>query len=165
MSQTNKYEMTVKDKLISLYLIIGAIIQILMLFFYGNWAKLDIVMYLGVVLLVISIILILSSNVLKQKGGLENGKGFVTTQLVDTGIYRYIRHPIYGSLFYLFIGLALMSQHPISLFFGLSLPPFCYYFMIAEEKMTIKKFGDEYLEYMKRVPRINIILGILRVLR
>jgi protein-S-isoprenylcysteine O-methyltransferase Ste14 len=157
--------MTIKDKLISLYLLVGGIIQLFMLFFYGNWGNLDILMYIGFVLLVISLILILTSNVLKEEGGMENGKGFVTTKLVNTGIYSVIRHPIYGSLFYLFIGFALISQHPLSLFFGFSLPPLCYYFMIAEERMTINKFGNEYLEYMKRVPRINIVLGLWRLFK
>ena len=105
------------------------------------------------------------SNVLKKEGGLEEKKGFITTKLVDAGIYRVIRHPIYGSMIYLFLGLALISQHPVSLFLGLTTSPLCYYFMIEEEKLTIEKFGDDYLKYMSRVPRFNLFVGIWRILK
>ncbi len=165
MTETKKYEMTIKDKAISVYLIVGAVVQFLMMFLYGNWFNLDILFYVGLLFAVISGVLILSSNVLKEQGEMEKGKGFVTTKLVDSGIYGIIRHPIYGSLFYLFIGFALISQHPVSLFFGLTMSPFCYYFMLAEEKMTINKFGDEYVEYMKKVPRLNLLIGLWRKIK
>lgn len=160
-----KYEMTGKDKIIAAYMLLGSLIQIFLLFFFGNWANLDIIMYLGFISLAISGVLILSSNVLKKEGGMEEGKGFVTTKLVETGIYGVIRHPIYLSLVYLFIGFALISQHPISLFLGLTMPLLCYYFMLKEEKMTIEKFGDDYLQYMNRVPRSNLLKGIWRTFR
>ncbi|OFV67902.1 MAG: hypothetical protein SCAL_001277 [Candidatus Syntrophoarchaeum caldarius] len=34
--------------------------------------------------------------------------------------------------------------------------------MIEEERGNIEKFGDAYRDYMKRVPRINLIAGIIR---
>jgi protein-S-isoprenylcysteine O-methyltransferase Ste14 len=33
-----------------------------------------------------------------------------------------------------------------------------------EEASNIAKFGDEYREYMQRVPRLNFLLGIYRLL-
>jgi protein-S-isoprenylcysteine O-methyltransferase Ste14 len=96
---------------------------------------------------------------------LEEGKGFITTKLVDRKIYSVIRHPIYGSMIYLFIGFALISQHPVSLFIGLTTSFICYYFMVLEEKSTIKKFKEGYVKYMERVPRFNLIIGIWRMLK
>ncbi len=32
--------------------------------------------------------------------------------------------------------------------------------MIEEEKRNIEKFGEAYKNYMKRVPRINLLTGI-----
>ncbi|MFX1283933.1 MAG: methyltransferase family protein [Promethearchaeota archaeon] len=165
MTETKKYEISSKDKLIAVYMLIGFIIQVFMLFFFSNWAKLDIIMYLGFLSIAISAILFLLSNILKKEGGMEEGKGFVTTKLVDTGIYGIIRHPIYLSLAYLFIGFALISQHPLSLFFGFTMALLCYHYMIKEEKMTIEKYGEEYVQYMKKVPRSNLLLGLWRVLR
>lgn len=122
-------------------------------------------MYLGFISLVISAVLVLSSYILKKEGEMEEGKSFITTKLVDSGIYRVIRNPIYLSLVYLFIGFALISQHPISLFLGFIMALLCYYFMIEEEKLTTEKFGKEFLQYMEKEPRSNLLLGIWRALR
>ena len=157
--------MTGRDKLISVYMLIGAIVQVISIFFFGNWAGLDIIFYLGFVSLGISAVLFLSSNIIKKEGGMEEGKGFVTTKLVSTGIYGVIRHPIYLSLAYLFIGFALISQYPLSLIFGFTMALCCYYFMIEEEELTIEKFGEEYIQYMKKIPRSNLLIGIWRVFR
>jgi len=40
-----------------------------------------------------------------------------------------------------------------------------YFAMLEEEKGNIEKFGDAYKEYMRRVPRINLIAGIMRFLK
>ena len=122
-------------------------------------------MYLGFVSLAIAATLFLTSNILKKEGGMEKGRGFITTKLVDSGIYGVIRHPIYLSLVYVFIGFALISQHPVSLFFGLTMTPLCYYFMIEEEKLTTEKFGEDYIQYMANVPRSNLLIGIWRVIK
>jgi len=34
-----------------------------------------------------------------------------------------------------------------------------------EDQRLLKKFGDDYKAYMKRVPRMNFMLGIIRLLR
>ncbi|MFX1507636.1 MAG: hypothetical protein ACFFDC_16240 [Promethearchaeota archaeon] len=86
MSETRQYKMTGQDKIISVYMLIGAIVQVISLFFFGNWAGLDIIFFLGLGSLGISGVLFLSSNVLKKEGGMEKGKSFVTTKLVSTGI-------------------------------------------------------------------------------
>jgi len=39
-----------------------------------------------------------------------------------------------------------------------------YYTSIIEErKLNIRKWGDAYLQYMKEVPRWNIIVGLARL--
>jgi len=37
--------------------------------------------------------------------------------------------------------------------------------IIMADEHEINKFGDEYKSYMQEVPRINILLGIKRLLR
>jgi len=37
--------------------------------------------------------------------------------------------------------------------------------LIRADKDAIEKFGDDYKTYMKKVPRMNFLLGILRLLR
>lgn len=164
MSKSNKYVMTPFDKLISVYLFIGAVIELFILIF-NNDKKIILLVYLGYIFCIISLLLFLSSNILKIKGGMVERKGYVTTKLVDSGIYGIIRHPIYLSLAYLFLGLALLTHHPISLFFGITMGLICYYFMISEEKLTTDKFGEDFLLYMEKVPRSNLLIGCWRYLK
>jgi protein-S-isoprenylcysteine O-methyltransferase Ste14 len=37
--------------------------------------------------------------------------------------------------------------------------------MSAEEKINTGRFGDEYLRYIWRVPRANLLLGAARMMR
>jgi protein-S-isoprenylcysteine O-methyltransferase Ste14 len=72
-----------------------------------------------------------------------------TTRLVTIGAYRYIRHPLYCSL--LLGGLGAFLKAPSILGFMLFALVFIFAFVTAkvEEKDNIKRFGDEYLAFMK----------------
>lgn len=72
-----------------------------------------------------------------------------TTLLVKIGAYRYIRHPIYCSL--LLAGVGAFLKAPSGLGFLLFTFVFIFLFVTArvEEEDNIKRFGDEYLTYMK----------------
>ena len=37
--------------------------------------------------------------------------------------------------------------------------------VLREEQMCIEKFGDDYKRYMQKVPRMNLLLGVIRLLR
>ena len=152
-----QFELHVKKKY---EIIIGAGILFFMAIFYHNWLNIELMKNIGCFLVIISLILVLKSNILRKKGELAETKGYVTTKLVNSGIYGIVRHPIYLSLFYLFMGLMFISQHPVSIVIGLILMFYCYYLMIAEEKKTVAKFGDDYIQYMKRVPRANLVKGL-----
>lgn len=85
--------------------------------------------------------------------------------LVTDGIYQYIRHPIYLSLFVFRIGVFLISSNyliGISFIFLLSVIVFTR--LKKEENMLIEEFGQEYIDYREKtgalLPRINRILGI-----
>lgn len=73
-----------------------------------------------------------------------------TSKLVTVGLYRYIRHPMYSSLF--FLGWGMFFKSPSWLDAGLV--ALCTLFLTAtaraEERENIHYFGDEYVEYMKR---------------
>ena len=71
--------------------------------------------------------------------------------LVTSGIYSYTRHPQYLGL--MMITLGLLSSVP-TIITLLMWPVLCVmYYVLAkrEEKEMINKFGDEYMEYKRRV--------------
>ncbi len=73
-----------------------------------------------------------------------------TTTLVTNGIYRYIRHPMYGSLLLLCWGF--FTKQPS--WPGVVLAVLASALLIAtsraEEKENLNYFGDAYRDYMKR---------------
>ncbi len=72
-----------------------------------------------------------------------------TTRLVTEGIYRYIRHPLYSSLFLLDWGI--FSKKPSLIGFTLAL--LASLFLVAtaraDEAECTKTFGPEYRQYMQ----------------
>jgi protein-S-isoprenylcysteine O-methyltransferase Ste14 len=76
-----------------------------------------------------------------------------TTQLVTTGIYRYIRHPLYSSL--LLLGWGIFFKLPSWLGFLLALSASLFLFATAraDEAECIQFFGQEYVDYMQKTKR------------
>ena len=48
---------------------------------------------------------------------------------------------------------------------GIPIIPLIYINLIRADKASIEKFGDDYKTYMKKVPRANFLLGIIRLLQ
>ena len=102
----------------------------------------------------------------RKKGRVRKGNSYIhTTKLVDTGIYSIVRHPQYVTFILWAIAGMLLFQHWIIILLGLPVIPLTYIDLIRAEKSSIKKFGDDYETYMKKVPRANFLLGIIRHLR
>ncbi len=110
-------------------------------------------------LLIVCIIpLVLGVNALRTRGGPDKQKrgepellGFErTTQLVTSGVYHYIRHPLYSSLVLLDWGV--FFKHPSTA--GVLLAAAASFFLIltakADESECIQTFGPDYQEYMKQ---------------
>jgi protein-S-isoprenylcysteine O-methyltransferase Ste14 len=73
-----------------------------------------------------------------------------TSELIESGIYKYIRHPLYSSLLFLTWGIFL--KHTTGSLFLVSLISTAFLFLTAkfDEKECIVFFGGKYKEYMKR---------------
>ncbi|MCY1719198.1 isoprenylcysteine carboxylmethyltransferase family protein [Prolixibacteraceae bacterium Z1-6] len=76
-----------------------------------------------------------------------------SSKLVDTGIYRYIRHPLYSSLLFLSWGTFLKNTDWIFLPVVILSNIFLYFTALADEKECIRYFGNAYAEYTKRTKR------------
>jgi protein-S-isoprenylcysteine O-methyltransferase len=72
--------------------------------------------------------------------------------LVTDGIYAWFRHPSYAGFFYWALGTQLVLQNPVSfvLYTG-AMWRFFYYRTRAEERALVSFFGDDYVQYRKRV--------------
>jgi protein-S-isoprenylcysteine O-methyltransferase Ste14 len=102
---------------------------------------------------------------MKKKGGVAKGKSYMkTTKLVDTGIFAILRHPQYMAGILIVFALPLITQSWIITLLGIPNFLFFYLGLIEGDERGIRKFGDEYKKYMKRVPQTNFILGIIKYL-
>ncbi|HLA68860.1 MAG TPA: isoprenylcysteine carboxylmethyltransferase family protein [Bacteroidota bacterium] len=80
----------------------------------------------------------------KPVGQFEN-----TTTLVTTGIYRYIRHPLYVSLMLVGTGIFFKDISQTTAFCAMVNLLALIATARAEEREMLKKFGDEYAQYMQ----------------
>lgn len=122
----------------------------------------------GWVVWAIGMVLVMAPIIMfPRRGGVPKGKSFVhTTQMVDTGIYAVVRHPQYlGGILAIFVATSLLYPH--WLFAVLGIPGAAIFYLSAreEDKNLVQQFGKDYLAYMKRVPRMNLFLGIFRILQ
>ena len=110
------------------------------------------------ILLFISLLLLAQSLYFFKKVGSEkrtdnNVANFEfenTASLIMEGIYKYIRHPMYGSLLFLALGAFLKDITLISVSLSVAVIIFLVLTAKIEEKENIKFFGAEYKDYMKK---------------
>lgn len=76
-------------------------------------------------------------------------------QLIKTGPYKTIRHPMYAQIWLWTIGQVLIISNIIAGFSGIIVFALFYFLRVGrEERMMVDHFGVEYLEYMKTTGRI-----------
>ena len=76
-----------------------------------------------------------------------------TTQLVTIGIYRYIRHPLYGSLLLLAWGIFFKLPSVVGAALSLASTLLLFLTARADEAECARFFGSEYVAYMRRTRR------------
>jgi protein-S-isoprenylcysteine O-methyltransferase Ste14 len=110
------------------------------------------------ILLFYSSYLVLAGLLLMKRKGKANRSrdeknlfGFEkTTELIDTGVFKYIRHPLYSSL--IFLTWAIYLKNPTTVLFSIALLStlFLYFTSKFDEKECVNYFGEKYSNYMKR---------------
>lgn len=83
-------------------------------------------------------------------------------ELVTSGPYRWVRHPLYSSMLLTVPGCALLAANALVLVGGLATVAVILFRTGREETELIERFGDRYIGYMERTGRI---LPRLRVRR
>jgi protein-S-isoprenylcysteine O-methyltransferase Ste14 len=100
----------------------------------------------------IAVIALAYLHMKKAKTNIEPWKP--TTKILDSGLYRFSRNPIYVGMIMIYLSIALLFN---SVWFLPFLPVVVlvihYGVILREEKYLENKFGEEYLDYQKRVRR------------
>jgi protein-S-isoprenylcysteine O-methyltransferase Ste14 len=139
--------------------------QIALSFFLYNRTGLKIVENTGWVVLAVSAIFgWLPIFTLRKRGGVPKGKSYVhTTVLVESGVYAVVRHPQFLAGILLNLALILIAQNWIIAVIGVSAAVLGYLDALKADEGLIVKFGDVYKDYMRRVPRMNFLAGLVRL--
>ncbi len=111
--------------------------------------------------LLLSIYMVIAGVILLKRSGKPENKRTEkelyqferTTQLVETGIYKYIRHPLYSSLLFLSWGIFLKNISAETGIIAVLSSVFLYFTALSDEKECTAFFGEKYTEYMKRTKR------------
>ena len=75
-------------------------------------------------------------------------------ELVAEGIYRFTRNPIYIGYISAIVGEFLIFGHFLLLLYALGAIFFVHFYVVCVEEPSLKKrFGEQYVIYMKTVPR------------
>jgi protein-S-isoprenylcysteine O-methyltransferase Ste14 len=105
----------------------------------------------------LGLIILIMGTYINIKGRIDLGLNwanqvtiYTDQKLITTGIYKYIRHPLYGSIIYMFYGSCLIYPNYLAFLCNtLIFIPFMYYRARQEEKFLIEKFSD-YRDYIKK---------------
>jgi len=101
------------------------------------------------VLLFTSLVPLITGVYLLRHAGKPTDALEATTQLVQSGIYRFIRHPLYASLLALAWGIFFKSPSLLDGCIANVTTAFLYATARADEAECLDRFGDEYAGYMK----------------
>jgi len=115
----------------------------------------NILLYLAIAIAIISLI------TLKIKG--KPKKGIEDTNILIVGtIFGVIRHPLYFGLAIWAVSQILAIQSIISVIMGIT-AIICFWMASKkEDEFNITKFGDNYKDYMKKIPMWNVLKGLIR---
>ena len=102
------------------------------------------------ILLILSIYIAIAGFMLLSNLGKPQGRNFENTSvIVKVGLYKYIRHPLYLSLFLVGTGAMLKNTEILQLLLGtVNLIAICLTARMEENEM-IAKFGNDYRVYMR----------------
>ncbi len=116
---------------------------------------------IGWILYLPSAILVFGSMIdLKTKGKSNTSDFTATTAFINRGLYGRIRQPMTLGMAIWSVALILVFQSILAIILGF-VSAFCFWMAARKESdHNIKKFGDAYIEYVKKVPMWNILRGL-----
>lgn len=89
---------------------------------------------------------LLAASVINFASPSENGMN-------GNGLYRFSRNPMYTAYFIWFLGCVLLTQSLLLLGLVLVFQISAHWIIRSEERWCVERFGEAYLQYMKKVRR------------
>ena len=86
------------------------------------------------------------------RGGMKAvfGTARENPEVISTGVFRIVRHPIYTGALLFYLGAILMTMSLASAALWLLIIAFYIYICRYEEYLLTEEFGNDYLEYKKK---------------
>lgn len=140
-------------------LILGGLIDYIRPLTIGSWTMpgdaMDIALRApGLAAIAVGVAVVIQGHRLFRRAGTTVPTGLPTDALVNDGLYRYSRNPIYVGLTAIYAGVALLADNLWMV--GLLIPILIVMqrgVIAREEAYLTGKFGDAYLAYKSRVRR------------
>jgi protein-S-isoprenylcysteine O-methyltransferase Ste14 len=91
-----------------------------------------------------------------EKSGLNTvfGRPQETPHVITGGVFSLVRHPIYLGAILGYTGMICMTLSLASAALLVIIIAFYWYISRYEEKLLTQRFGDEYREYMRKIPML-----------
>ena len=135
---------TLKDKISSFASLFSMIsFMIVSLFIPSN--SHSVLFFIGILLIIIGSLGHIISKI--------NYMNAQTDKAIVTGLYRYSRNPMYFFFLLVLIGSTLSAQSLILMIICFISIISTHLIILGEERYCKEKYGDSYIEYMKKVPR------------
>ena len=103
-----------------------------------------------------SLFVLLSVLILRRKS---------TSNVTDSGVYGVVRHPMYLGGMVMFLSHIFFGQNWIVVISTVVGVYCCYLLIQSEDQKNIEKFGDDYKRYKGKVPGMNFVVGVIRMLQ
>jgi len=110
--------------------------------------------YVGLIIFLVGLLILTTATVNFATAPMEKP--------ITRGMYRFSRHPLYLSLFVIYIGTSIAATSWIFLLLGMANYLWIRTESLVEERYCLEKYGNEYIEFMKKTPRW---IGIPKTMR
>lgn len=133
-------------------LYINLILSITLEYFYPTKLWINYNIFFGIIILLVGWTVVYKSKIEFKKYKQKSGPGNDIKEIINTGIYRRSRNPIYLAVLILNIGLSLIINSIWILIDTVIIAWMLNHFLIKkEERFLENEFGGKYVEYKNKV--------------
>lgn len=105
----------------------------------------------GLALVIAGVVFNIYGRVLLKSSWANQIRIYEGQRLLTSGPFAFVRHPLYASLIWIFVGGSLIYANPLSLLMTLGVfAPMMYVRAKKEDSLLLEAFGEEFEEYRNR---------------